>query len=258
MDQFLLKNCGFIRTINLNSLFNMEKKELVVKFNKLLLAGATAAALMASNAHAVLLFQGSTTPTADVPMTPSEARAAWEAELASFDIDTLAGANGSGTFTSALGNTYSETGNGSMISSTGYNVSGNRNNATLIEFNVEFPTWVNAVGFDVYDNDGGGMTLTLTDANTGVETVFDFTSTPGTGRTEFFGVVFDPNTYISALRVGGTDPGGITSWDDFTTGVGINAVTPPPPISNVNAPATFGLLALSMAAFGARSRRNKK
>ena len=79
MDQFLLKNCGFVQIINLNSLFNMEKKELVVKFNKLLLAGATAAALLASNAHAVLLFQGSTTPTADVPMTPSEARAAWEA-----------------------------------------------------------------------------------------------------------------------------------------------------------------------------------
>jgi hypothetical protein len=113
---------------------------------------------------------------------------------------------------------------------------------------VLFPSAVNAVGFDVHDNDGGVMQLSLTDSTTGLVTTFDFTSVAGSNKTEFFGVIFDSTTFISSLRVSGTDPGGVTSWDNFTTGVGENAVVPEP--------TTLAIFALGM--IGLVSRRFKK
>ena len=209
------------------------------------LVAALAALVITVNANAALIFQGSSTLSATVTQTPAQARADWEAQLKSFGIDTLAGASGSGTFTSTFGNTYSESGNGSLISSSGSNINGNRNGASHIEFDVTFSSPVNAVGFDVFDNDGGGMRLTLTNSITGELTVFDFTSVAGSSRTEFFGVIFDPTTFISSLRVSGTDPGGITSWDNFTTGIGENAVP-------VDAPNTLALLGLMLVGFMVR------
>ncbi|NOQ17582.1 MAG: PEP-CTERM sorting domain-containing protein, partial [Methyloprofundus sp.] len=182
--------------------------------------------------------------------TPAEARAAWEAELASFGIDDLNGSFGSTPFTSTFGNTYSLSGNGSIITSTGSGIQGNRNGASLIQFDVDFTAPVNAVGFDVFDNDGGGMTLALTDSISGAITTFNFNSVSGSNLTEFFGVVFDPTVFIASLLVGGTDPGGITTWDNFTTGVGQNAVVQAPE------PSTLAILALGV--IGVASRRLKK
>jgi hypothetical protein len=212
-----------------------------------------AAFFITANVNAALIFQGSSSPSTTVTQTPAEARAAWEAELQSFDIDDLSGASGSGTFTSTFGNTYSETGNGSSISSSGINVYGNRGGASLIQFDVLFPNPVNAVGFDVNDNDGGGMLLELTNTQTGLIESFQFASVAGSGRTEFFGVIFDTTTFISSLRVGGTDPGGITTWDNFTTGVGENAVNPD---VSVPEPSTLAIFALGM--MGLASRKFKK
>ena len=220
-------------------------KSNLVKFTSLL-----AALFISVNANATLLFtyQGSSTTTAGVPMTPAEARAAWEAELASFGIDTLTGPSGGAPFTSAFGNTYSETGNGSVITSTGNSIRGDRNGASLIQFDVDFQKPVNAVGFDVIDNDGGGMSLSLTNATTGVVTTYNFQSVSGSGRTEFFGVIFAPTVFISSLRVGGTDPGGITTWDNFTTGVGRTAV---------NEPATLAMFGLMLAGVASMRKRAK-
>lgn len=212
--------------------------------------GACAVILVSANASAVpQLFQGSTDPTST--LTPSQARTAWEAALQSFTIDDLSGVTGTAPLTSSVGNIYTETGNGSSITGTGTSIRGNRSSAPFIQFDVTFPNPVNAVGFDVIDNDGGGMDLFLTDANTGVVSTFNFSSTPGSGDTEFFGVIFDTSTFISALRVSGTDPGGITTWDNFTTGVGQNAVNP----IDVSEPSTLALLGLSLAGLGFARRK---
>ncbi|TVO74261.1 hypothetical protein [Sedimenticola selenatireducens] len=225
-----------------------------MKKNLIRLLGALAVLMAAANANAIpLIFQGSSDPSGAVTMTPAEARTAWEAELQSFQIDTLTGTNSSAPFTTPAGFTYSETGNGSSISWTGSDVYGRRNSAPFIQFDVTFPSFVNAVGFDVYDNDGGTMDLYLTDAFTNVVTTFSLQSTPGSGDREFFGVVFDTSTFISALRVSGTDPGGITSWDNFTTGVGANVVVNPN--NPVPAPAPLLLLGLGLAVMGSLRTR---
>lgn len=208
--------------------------------------------LVTANVNAALIFQGSSTLSATVTQSPAEARAAWEAQLQSFTIDTITGLTGSAPFTTSVGNVYSQTGNGSFISDGGGNIYGNRSGASLIQFDVDFPNPVNAVGFDVVDNDGGGMLLDLTNTFTGLVESFQFTSVAGSNRTEFFGVIFDTSTFISALRVSGTDPGGITRWDNFTTGVGQNAVNP----SVVPEPSTLAIFALGL--IGVALRRLKK
>lgn len=215
------------------------------------LSAACALSMYIAGAYAApMLFQGSSDPTSS--MTTAQARAAWQAQLQSFSNDPLTGTTGSGTFTSAAGNTYTQTGNGSTISATGVDISGNRGGAPFIQFDITFPTFVNAVGFDVVDNDGGGMDLLLTDAFTNVVTTFNFQSSPGSGDTEFFGVVFDTSTFISRLRVSGTDPGGITNWDNFTTGVGANVVVNPN--NPVPIPGTLWLAGLALAALGAQRK----
>jgi len=206
--------------------------------------------LAAANVNAVpQLFQGSSDPSST--LTTAEARTAWEAALSSFIIDDLNSVSGFAPLSSSVGNVYTETGNGSRITGTGSSIKGNRSTASFIQFDVTFTNPVNAVGFDVSDNDGGGMDLLLTDANTGVVSTFNFTSTPGSGDYEFFGVVFDTSTFISSLRVSGTDPGGITYWDNFTTGVGQNAVNP----VDVSEPGTLALFGLSLAALGFTRRK---
>lgn len=218
------------------------------------LLSAIAISAVTLSANAALIFQGSSSPSGTVTMTPAEARAAWQAELFSFANDPLNNATvlSSGAIRTEFGNEYSEVGNGSTISISGGDLDGRRRGAPLIAFDVVFPTLVNAVGFDVNDNDGGGMTLELTDEN-GQVTVFDLQSTSGNNRDEFFGIVFDANTLITRLRVGGTDPGGVTTWDDFTTGIGQAAQQ----IIDANAPATLSIFMLA-AAFAGFSRRKQK
>jgi hypothetical protein len=219
--------------------------------------GATVLLCATAGSHAVpLIFQGSSDPTTAVPLSPAQARAAWEAELQSFGIDTLSSANSfNAPFVSSAGNRYEETGNGSSISWTGSAIRGSRNRAPFIQFDVVFPSFVNAVGFDVIDNDGGTMDLFLEDAFTGAITQFSLQSTPGSGDVEFFGVVFDPSTFITRLRVSGTDPGGITNWDNFTTGVGANVVINPNE-PTIPVPGTLVLLGVGLAAAGLRQGRN--
>ena len=207
-------------------------------------------------------------------MTLAEARSAWESALFSFTVDTIDGAAGNGVsgITTTAGNTYSNVGNGSTISidsssilGSSPSIRGSRNSAQLISFEVDFASPVNAVGFDVYDNDGGGMQLVLTNADTGVETTFDFSSSSGSDHSEFFGIVFDPTVFVSSLRVGGTDPGGITTWDNFSFGVGQQAVDicvqdpslPQCSSIQVPEPASIGMLSVIFAGFFA-GRRMKK
>lgn len=203
-----------------------------MKLFKVLFAVLAFASSSASQAT-VITYQGSSVLNNGITMSPLQARTAWQGALFSYTIDTIFGATGTGVagITTAAGNTYKNTGNGSNISINNTSalgavpaIGGSRNGASRISFDVFFSSPVNAVGFDVLDNDGGGMQLILTNAITGVETLFNFTSSSGSGHSEFFGVVFDPTYFVSALRVGGTDPGGITTWDNFTFGIGQQAV----------------------------------
>lgn len=203
-----------------------------MKLFKVLFAVLAFACSSASQAT-VITYQGSSVLNNGITMSPLQARTAWQGALFSYTIDTIFGATGTGVagITTAAGNTYKNTGNGSNISINNTSalgavpaIGGSRNGASRISFDVFFSSPVNAVGFDVLDNDGGGMQLILTNAITGVETLFNFTSSSGSGHSEFFGVVFDPTYFVSALRVGGTDPGGITTWDNFTFGIGQQAV----------------------------------
>ena len=217
-----------------------------IKLAKVVAASALFLWGVASNA-APVRFQGSSDP--NLGKTVAQARAEWQAVLATFSTDTLTGAFVTPPFTSAAGNTYRETGNGSTILGSGTSIEGRRNSAPLIQFDVAFPSFVNAVGFDVFDNDGGGMDLLLTDAFTGVVSTFSFISTAGSGDNEFFGVVFDSATFIRSLRVSGTDPGGSTTWDNFSTGVGQGVVVNPNnPNNPVPIPGTLMLAALGLAA----------
>jgi len=217
---------------------------------------ACALSMSIAGAYAApVLFQGSSNPTVTSPLTVAQARTAWQAALVSSSNDPLTGSTGPAPFTSAAGNTYTQTGNGSTIRATGSDIEGLRNSAPLIQFDITFPSFVNAVGFDVFDNDGGGMDLLLTDAFSGIITTFNFLSVPGSNRTEFFGVVFDPSTFISRLRVSGTDPGGVTAWDNFTTGVGRNVVVNPNnPNNQVPVPGSLLLVGLGLAALATQRK----
>ncbi len=245
-----------------------------MKFSKFFIPAFALIASSIANAS-IITFQGSNVQNNGVAMTLAEARSAWEAALFSFTVDTIDGAVGDGNsgIITAAGNIYSNVGNGSSISigsssilGSPPSIYGRRNSASLISFNVDFASPVNAVGFDVYDNDGGGMQLVLTNADTGVETTFDFSSSSGSNHSEFFGIVFDPTVFVSSLRVGGTDPGGITTWDNFSFGVGQQAVDicvqdPTLPQCNsiqVSEPASFGMLSLLFASLIAgRKVKNK-
>jgi hypothetical protein len=244
-----------------------------MKLAKIIFAAAMIATPVVSNA-AIITFQGSNTTSPEVTMTAAEARAAWEQSLFSFTVDTIDGAVGNGTdgIITTAGNTYKNTGNGSSISIGGSSslggaptIFGDRDGASLINFDVDFSTPVNAVGFDVLDNDGGGMSLTLTDSVTGIETVFDFTSVDGSNLVEFFGVVFEPTVFVSALEVGGTDPGGLTNWDNFSFGIGQQAVdvcvqdpTLPQCVNvSVSEPAHLSLVLLGLAGLAFRRKARK-
>jgi hypothetical protein len=257
---------------NINSSLNLKRK-FTMKIAKILFA-ATMLIAPALSSAAIITFQGANSPTPDVPMTAAEARAAWEQSLFSFTVDTIDGAVGSGAagITTNAGNIYRDTGNGSQISIGTSNslggaptIYGRRNGALLINFDVLFSSPVNAVGFDVLDNDGGGMSLTLTNSVTGLESTFEFDSVAGGNRIEFFGVVFEPDVFVSALEVGGTDPGGITNWDNFSFGVGQQAVdecTQDPSLPqcvnvNVSEPTHLSLVLLGFAGLALRRRLKK-
>ncbi|MBT3136923.1 hypothetical protein KL866_17825 [Alteromonas sp. ALT199] len=244
-----------------------------MKFSKFFISALVLIASSVANAS-IITYQGSNVQNNGITMTLAEARSAWEAALFSFTVDTIDGAVGDGNsgITTTAGNTYSNVGNGSSISigsnsvlGSSPSIYGNRSSASLISFDVDFASPVNAVGFDVYDNDGGGMQLVLTNADTGVETTFDFNSSSGSSHSEFFGIVFDPTVFVSSLRVGGTDPGGITTWDNFSFGVGQQAVDicvqdptlPQCSSIQVSEPASIGMLSLLFASLIA-GRRVKK
>ncbi|MCB5226352.1 PEP-CTERM sorting domain-containing protein [Alishewanella sp. 16-MA] len=240
---------------------------------KYLIAAIAISGSTASNA-AIITVQGSNVLNNGVTMSVTEARSAWEALLFSHTLDTIIGATGTGAngITTTAGNVYKNIGNGSSISisnssalGSGPAIGGSRNGASRISFDVFFTSPVNAVAFDVYDNDGGGMQLILTDANTGLETLFDFNSTLGSGHSEFFGVVFDPTTFVSSLRVGGTDPGGVTTWDNFSFGIGQQAVDSctlnpnQPQCTNVSVsePVSLALFGFGLAGLALRRRIKK-
>lgn len=232
-----------------------------MKLLKSLALAGTLVASLSANAS-ILTFQGSSDSSSALSL--AAARAAWEAELFSFTIDDMSGATGVGAtgITTTAGNTYQNTGNGSSINVSTTSVLGAapairglRSGAALINFDVFFQSPVNAVGFDVYDNDGGGMSLTLTNAVTGVETLFNFQSSPGSGDREFFGVVFDPTVFVSSLEVGGTDPGGVTTWDNFTFGIGQQAQNIIDNATPASAPSAALLLGLALAGLSVRARK---
>lgn len=217
---------------------------------KLIAAGILLSGTVSASA-APVLFHGSSDPI--LGKTVAQARADWQAALASFSNDPLTGVGGPAPFTTPAGNIYRQTGNGSSIFWSGTDINGNRGPAPFIQFDVTFPTFVNAVGFDVRDNDGGTMDLFLTDAFTSLVSTFSFNSTPGSGDTEFFGVVFGPTTFISSLRVSGTDPGGITDWDNFSTGVGrLVVINPNNPVPEPGALALLGIGLMGLAAMRRR------
>lgn len=247
-----------------------------MKLIKYLLVSVALSVPAVSNA-AILTFQGSNVLNNGVTMTPAEARAAWTAQLFSSTVDTIDGASGTGAtgIITDAGNQYMNTGNGSSISISSSSslggapaIGGNRSSASLISFDVLFASPVNAVAFDVLDNDGGGMEMTLTDATTGVETLFSFNSSLGSGHFEFFGVVFEPTVFVSSLRVGGTDPGGITTWDNFSFGIGQAAVDTCIQNPNqsqcgnvgnvpVTAPSSLALFGLALTGFAFVRRQQK-
>jgi len=101
---------------------------------------------------------------------------------------------------------------------------------------------VDAFGFFVHDNDGGLVTIKFND---GTVQTFGSNAFNASGDNMFWGITGLAGN-VTSIEISASDPGGLTSWDNFVVG------------TTVPVPAALPLFLSALAAVGLVARRRRR
>lgn len=178
----------------------------------------------------------------------------WQNQVSSFSQDTVSGGTCFGTTVvcqSGAGNWFLAGSDPSLSLTTPTNpvVTGDALELERTDTGPGSFTWVlaqpaNAFGFFAGDNDAGTITITFAE---GIEQIISFGPPNGAGAvgdSVFWGVTGLAGNAL-AVNISTTDPGGISYWDNFVSGV------------TVPVPAALPLFLSALALFGMIARRRQ-